>query len=153
MLSARFIFCFRDSGGIQTHNLLIRSQMLYSIELRNRVPFCGCKGTHFFWINQMFFQLFSRKMDILAIIPRFCPNIGLRIVGAYWKTSGSYFQRNGTYWGWVTRLRLVDSEVTARRQRGYGSSTARSATAIDQLPNDWQRGRLWQPIGWKRHRN
>ena len=24
-----------DSGGIQTHNLLIRSQMLYSVELRN----------------------------------------------------------------------------------------------------------------------
>ena len=29
-----------DSGGIQTHNLLIRSQMLYSVELRN--PF-RCK--------------------------------------------------------------------------------------------------------------
>lgn len=25
-----------DSGGIQTHNLLIRSQMLYSVELRNQ---------------------------------------------------------------------------------------------------------------------
>ena len=24
-----------DSGGIHTHNLLIRSQMLYSVELRN----------------------------------------------------------------------------------------------------------------------
>ncbi len=24
-----------DSGGIQTHNLLIRSQMLYSVELRS----------------------------------------------------------------------------------------------------------------------
>ena len=31
-------FPFRDSGGIQTHNLLIRSQMLYSVELRNPVP-------------------------------------------------------------------------------------------------------------------
>ena len=30
---------FRDSGGIQTHNLLIRSQMLYSVELRNHVPY------------------------------------------------------------------------------------------------------------------
>ena len=39
----------RDSGGIQTHNLLIRSQMLYSVELRNlRFLICGCKGTHFF---------------------------------------------------------------------------------------------------------
>ena len=28
-------FLFSDSGGIQTHNLLIRSQMLYSVELRN----------------------------------------------------------------------------------------------------------------------
>ena len=26
---------FCDSGGIQTHNLLIRSQMLYSVELRS----------------------------------------------------------------------------------------------------------------------
>ena len=25
----------RDSGGIQTHNLLIRSQMLYSVKLRS----------------------------------------------------------------------------------------------------------------------
>ena len=48
MLSARFIFCFRDSGGIQTHNLLIRSQMLYSVELRNLFSVCGCKGTHNF---------------------------------------------------------------------------------------------------------
>ena len=28
-----------DSGGIQTHNLLIRSQMLYSVELRNQSVF------------------------------------------------------------------------------------------------------------------
>ncbi len=26
-----------DSCGIQTHNVLIRSQMLYSVELRSRV--------------------------------------------------------------------------------------------------------------------
>ena len=37
-----------DSGGIQTHNLLIRSQMLYSVELRNRFSVCGCKGTKYF---------------------------------------------------------------------------------------------------------
>ena len=30
------IFFLCDSGGIQTHNLLIRSQMLYSVELRNQ---------------------------------------------------------------------------------------------------------------------
>ncbi len=28
--------CFRDPAGIQTRNLLIRSQMLYSVKLRNR---------------------------------------------------------------------------------------------------------------------
>ncbi len=32
-LAAIFTFC--DSEGIQTHNLLIRSQMLYSVELRS----------------------------------------------------------------------------------------------------------------------
>ena len=35
-----------DSGGIQTHNLLIRSQMLYSVELRNQsVFFSAFSGT------------------------------------------------------------------------------------------------------------
>ena len=34
---------FGDSGGIQTHNLLIRSQMLYSVELRNLFRFAGAK--------------------------------------------------------------------------------------------------------------
>src|SRR5574344_1261936 len=29
-------FSLCDSGGIQTHNLLIRSQMLYSVELRSQ---------------------------------------------------------------------------------------------------------------------
>ena len=53
-----------DSGGIQTHNLLIRSQMLYSVELRNlRSLFCGCKGTHFFGTHQIFSQLFSKKVN------------------------------------------------------------------------------------------
>ena len=33
-------FSFCDSGGIQTHNLLIRSQMLYSVELRNHPYLC-----------------------------------------------------------------------------------------------------------------
>ena len=58
---AKFLFArsFCDSGGIQTHNLLIRSQMLYSVELRNLLVsatlltgssflICGCKGTDFF---------------------------------------------------------------------------------------------------------
>ena len=34
---------FSDRRGIQTHNLLIRSQMLYSVEL---VGHCVCKGTN-----------------------------------------------------------------------------------------------------------
>ena len=41
--------CSCDSCGIQTHNLLIRSQMLYSVELRSH-PFCicECKSSNFF---------------------------------------------------------------------------------------------------------
>ena len=34
-----------DSDRIQTCNLLIRSQMLYSVELRSRFLICGCKGS------------------------------------------------------------------------------------------------------------
>ena len=48
-----------DSGGIQTHNLLIRSQMLYSVELRSLFLICGCKGTHFFSNYQIFSHFFS----------------------------------------------------------------------------------------------
>ena len=63
-LCSVFFLVFSDSGGIQTHNLLIRSQMLYSVELRNPLlapldvrlalnaavdfSICGCKGTHLF---------------------------------------------------------------------------------------------------------
>ncbi len=50
-----------DSGRIQTCNLLIRSQMLYSVELRSQSLFaigvflnCECKGRHFFLYYQMF---------------------------------------------------------------------------------------------------
>ena len=67
---------FCDSGGIQTHNLLIRSQMLYSVELRNLHDslstlnrpakkflflICGCKGNHFLRNCQTFSGLFSKK--------------------------------------------------------------------------------------------
>ena len=42
------IFLLSDSGGIQTHNLLIRSQMLYSVELRNlRSLIAGAKVRSF----------------------------------------------------------------------------------------------------------
>ncbi len=33
LATSLFILC--DPGGIQTHNLLIRSQMLYSVKLRD----------------------------------------------------------------------------------------------------------------------
>ena len=37
----------RDPGGTQTPNLLIRSQMLYSVKLRDHPIFCGCKYSKF----------------------------------------------------------------------------------------------------------
>ena len=63
-----------DSGGIQTHNLLIRSQMLYSVELRNlrsllfkcHILESECKGTHFLCNRQTFSELFSKKVVFSA---------------------------------------------------------------------------------------
>ena len=44
-----------DSDRIQTCNLLIRSQMLYSVELRSHVLlFDGCKGMCFYLNSQTF---------------------------------------------------------------------------------------------------
>ena len=52
------ILTFCDSGGIQTHNLLIRSQMLYSVELRNlRSLFAGAK-VRSFSVTTKFFRNF-----------------------------------------------------------------------------------------------
>ena len=51
-----------DSGGIQTHNLLIRSQMLYSVELRNhRSLFAGAKVRTFFESTKLFSKFFRKK--------------------------------------------------------------------------------------------
>ncbi len=48
---------FRDSDRIQTCNLLIRSQMLYSVELRSHFLFvCGCKGNTFFHSYKIFHE-------------------------------------------------------------------------------------------------
>ncbi len=51
-----------DSGGIQTHNLLIRSQVLYSVELRSQtatiVLNCECKGTANYLFHQTFPEVF-----------------------------------------------------------------------------------------------
>ena len=52
MLLQTFAESLCDSRGIQTHNLLIRSQMLYSVELGSLLNpsflICGCKGMNFF---------------------------------------------------------------------------------------------------------
>ena len=58
---------FSDPGGILTHNLLIRSQMLYTVELRGRntwlVSQMRCKGiTLFFKI-----QTHLRKNIVYAV--------------------------------------------------------------------------------------
>ena len=47
----QILFC--DSGGIQTHNLLIRSQMLYSVELRSQ--------------KQSYFLIASAKLQLSAV--------------------------------------------------------------------------------------
>ena len=53
---------FRDSGGIQTHNLLIRSQMLYSVELRNPLfLFAGAKVHTFSELTKSFRDFFRKK--------------------------------------------------------------------------------------------
>ena len=60
-----------DSGGIQTHNLLIRSQMLYSVELRNLRSFlAGAKVRSFSETAKFFcvFFLFMSKKTGLAWI-------------------------------------------------------------------------------------
>ena len=57
-------FCLlSDSGGIQTHNLLIRSQMLYSVELRNlRSLFAGAKVRSFSVTTKFFGNFFCFSM-------------------------------------------------------------------------------------------
>ena len=53
---------FCDPDRIQTCNLLIRSQMLYSVELRDRLlSFDVCKGTAFFETCKTFDDFFSKK--------------------------------------------------------------------------------------------
>ena len=64
-----------DSCRIQTCNLLIRSQMLYSVELRSHLLFSGfsfpeseCKSTNFFNTDQIFFQIFFVSKNIYQSI-------------------------------------------------------------------------------------
>ena len=57
-----------DSGGIQTHNLLIRSQMLYSVELRNPLfLFAGAKVRTFFELTKSFRDFFRKKCNLTRI--------------------------------------------------------------------------------------
>ena len=57
------LFC--DSRGIQTHNLLIRSQMLYSIELgSHHFLQMRCKGTAFSDTGKIFATFFSKKSSM-----------------------------------------------------------------------------------------
>ena len=51
----------RDSGGIQTHNLLIRSQMLYSVELRNLRSFFAGAKLRIFSESAKLFPVFFQK--------------------------------------------------------------------------------------------
>ena len=67
------LFC--DSRGIQTHNLLIRSQMLYSVELGS-LPSCfAVAKVHIFSLTaknfRRFFQLFIIFCKIYLFLYRF----------------------------------------------------------------------------------
>ena len=65
----------RDSCRIQTCNLLIRSQMLYSVELRSHLLFLrslslksDCKDTKFFAMHQIFFAILFQKFRIRLFV-------------------------------------------------------------------------------------
>ena len=44
---------FCDSRGIQTHNLLIRSQMLYSVELGSQMPFFYLRLQNYTFLDKL----------------------------------------------------------------------------------------------------
>ena len=58
-LSYRSFFCGRV--GIRTPNLLIRSEMLYPIELRNHCPF-GIAKVEFLWQNEKLSSKIFKKL-------------------------------------------------------------------------------------------
>ena len=73
------LFAFCDSGGIQTHNLLIRSQMLYSVELRNLRSCCSsvislkasAKVRTFSETTKLFSEFFQKK----CVLPVFSTSL------------------------------------------------------------------------------
>ena len=56
-----------DSRGIQTHNLLIRSQMLYSVELGSLAFVLRLQRYDYFLEPPNFFLIFFKKSSFLAI--------------------------------------------------------------------------------------
>ena len=63
-----------DSNRIQTYNLLIRSQMLYSVELWSRCfSQLRCKGIAFFWNCKMFANFFLYFFFIFFVFLHFYP--------------------------------------------------------------------------------
>ncbi len=64
MLMSLLMLC--DSYRIQTCNLLIRSQMLYSVELRSRLFFfCDAKLRTFLILCKFFDNFFQKKSHFL----------------------------------------------------------------------------------------
>ncbi len=64
-----------DLVGIRTPNLLIRSEMLYPIELRNQFPYLGVQNYGFFLkrkiVGRFFYDFFcSSIIYTLVIVPR-----------------------------------------------------------------------------------
>ena len=76
---AMVILFLCDSGGIQTHNLLIRSQMLYSVELRNLCSSCSsvislkasAKVRTFSETTKLFSEFFQKK----CVLPVFSTSL------------------------------------------------------------------------------
>ena len=85
-----------DTVGIQTLNLLIRSQMLYSVELRCHI-FCNCecKGSVLFYSRQGFALFFAKttskkvKDDRMTLLPR-----------PFWVQNGCYDHSVQMALGW-----------------------------------------------------
>ena len=89
-----------DSNRIQTYNLLIRSQMLYSVELWSHCfSQLRCKGIAFFWYYKMYWRFFSKKMHFSSFSP---------IFGEFWGLfdNGQRPTDNGPQ----TKLRLSESK-------------------------------------------
>ena len=59
-----------DLDRIQTCNLLIRSQMLYSVELRDRFFVCVAKVRHFFYLTKNFADFLMKIFNFSFLQPR-----------------------------------------------------------------------------------